>query len=42
MVEIPLAYHHVMLDQPLSLVTAIRTLLSDWRHSSAVPPEWTY
>jgi pimeloyl-ACP methyl ester carboxylesterase len=39
-IEIPNAYHHVMLDQPLSLVTAIRTLLSDWRHSSAVPPEW--
>jgi pimeloyl-ACP methyl ester carboxylesterase len=40
-IEIPQAYHHVMLDQPLSLVTAIRTLLGDWRHSSAVPPEWT-
>ncbi|HUZ10346.1 MAG TPA: alpha/beta hydrolase [Acidimicrobiales bacterium] len=38
-VEIPLAYHHVMLDQPLSLVTAIRTLLADWRHSSAAPPD---
>lgn len=40
-IEIPDAYHHIMLDQPLSLVTAIRTLLADWRHSSAVPPEWT-
>jgi pimeloyl-ACP methyl ester carboxylesterase len=39
-IEIPLAHHHVMLDQPLSLVTAVRTLLADWRHSSAVPPEW--
>ena len=39
-IEIPLAYHHVMLDQPLSLVTAIRTLLADWRHSSAVPAAW--
>jgi pimeloyl-ACP methyl ester carboxylesterase len=39
-IEIPLAYHHVMLDQPLSLVTAVRTLLADWRHSSAVPPSW--
>jgi hypothetical protein len=32
-IEIPLAFHHVMLDQPLSLVTAIRTLLADWEHS---------
>jgi pimeloyl-ACP methyl ester carboxylesterase len=39
-IEIPLAHHHVMLDQPLSLVTAVRTLLADWRHSSVVPPEW--
>lgn len=36
-IEIPAAHHHVMLDQPLSLVTAIRTLLADWRHSAAVP-----
>jgi pimeloyl-ACP methyl ester carboxylesterase len=40
-IEIPLAYHHVMLDQPLSLITAIRTLLADWRHSAAVPKEWS-
>ncbi len=32
-VEIPLAYHHMMLDQPLSLVAALRTLLADWEHS---------
>ena len=32
-VEIPLAYHHMMLDQPLSLLTALRTLLADWEHS---------
>lgn len=32
-IEIPLAWHHVMLDQPLSLVTGIRTLLADWEHS---------
>ena len=32
-VEIPAAGHHVMLDQPIALVTAIRTLLSDWDHS---------
>jgi pimeloyl-ACP methyl ester carboxylesterase len=40
-IEIPLAHHHVMLDQPLSLITAIRTLLADWRHSAAVPKEWS-
>jgi pimeloyl-ACP methyl ester carboxylesterase len=34
LIEIPAAGHHVMLDQPLALVTGIRTLLSDWDHSS--------
>lgn len=33
-VEIPAAGHHVMLDQPLALVTGLRTLLADWRHST--------
>jgi pimeloyl-ACP methyl ester carboxylesterase len=33
-IEIPAAGHHVMLDQPLALVTGIRTLLSDWDHST--------
>ena len=32
-IQIPLAYHHVMLDQPIALVTAVRSLLADWRHS---------
>ena len=32
-VEIPEAGHHAMLDQPLVLTTAIRTLLADWDHS---------
>ena len=32
-IEIPEAYHHMMLDQPLLLVTGLRTLLSDWDHS---------
>ena len=32
-IEIPAASHHVMLDQPIALVAAIRTLLSDWDHS---------
>lgn len=35
-IELPLAYHHVMLDQPLLLVTAVRSLLADWRHSYAI------
>ena len=32
-IEIPEAGHHLMLDQPLPLVTAIRTLAADWDHS---------
>ncbi len=32
-VEIPLAGHHMMLDQPLLLLTALRSLLADWEHS---------
>ena len=32
-VEIPAAGHHIMLDQPIALVAALRTLLSDWDHS---------
>lgn len=32
-IEIPAAGHHIMLDQPIALVAAIRTLLSDWDHS---------
>jgi len=32
-VELPQAGHHAMLDQPLVLLTAIRTLLADWDHS---------
>ncbi len=32
-VEIPQAQHHVMLDQPLALVAALRALLADWHHS---------
>lgn len=32
-IEIPDAGHHVMLDQPLALVTGIRTLLGEWEHS---------
>ena len=32
-VELAEAGHHPMLDQPLILLTAIRTLLADWDHS---------
>jgi len=32
-VEIPQAYHHMMLDQPLPLLAAVRALLADWEHS---------
>ena len=38
-IEIPLAGHHMMLDQPLLVVAALRTLLADWEHS--VPFERT-
>jgi pimeloyl-ACP methyl ester carboxylesterase len=38
-IEIPAAGHHVMLDQPLALVTGLRTLLSDWDHSLPAPGE---
>jgi len=33
-VEIPDAHHHVMLDQPLATIAAIRALLADWDHST--------
>lgn len=32
-IELPEAGHHPMLDVPLVLLTAIRTLLADWEHS---------
>jgi pimeloyl-ACP methyl ester carboxylesterase len=31
--SIPQAHHHLMLDQPLAFVAALRTLLADWEHS---------
>ena len=37
-VEIPQAQHHVMLDQPLALVAALRALLADWEHSTPRSP----
>ena len=33
-ISIPEARHHIMLDQPLAFVSALRTLLAEWRHSS--------
>lgn len=33
-VEIPQARHHVMLDQPIAFVSALRAILADWEHSS--------
>ena len=32
-IAIPEAHHHLMLDQPLAFVAALRTLLADWDHS---------
>ena len=32
-IEVPQARHHVMLDQPLAFVAALRALLADWNHS---------
>ncbi len=32
-VEVPSAYHHLLLDQPLALITGLRAILSDWEHS---------
>jgi hypothetical protein len=29
-IEIPNSHHHVMIDQPLALVSALRTLLATW------------
>jgi pimeloyl-ACP methyl ester carboxylesterase len=34
-IEIPEARHHVMLDQPLAFVAALRTLLEEWRYSTS-------
>jgi pimeloyl-ACP methyl ester carboxylesterase len=35
-ISLPLAGHHAMLDEPISLVVGLRTLLADWRHSEPV------
>lgn len=33
-IEIPHAHHHLILDQPLACIAALRTLLAEWRHSA--------
>jgi pimeloyl-ACP methyl ester carboxylesterase len=38
LIEIPAAGHHIMLDQPVALAAALRTLLSDWDHSLPAEP----
>jgi pimeloyl-ACP methyl ester carboxylesterase len=37
LVEIPQAHHHLMLDQPLAFIAALRALLADWEHSVPRP-----
>lgn len=32
-VEIPQSHHHLLLDQPLAFLAAVRALLADWAHS---------
>ena len=33
MIDIPRAHHHIMLDQPLAFVSAVRALLEAWRRA---------
>ena len=40
-IQIPLAGHHLMLDQPLLLITALNALLADWDHSEPLKREET-
>jgi pimeloyl-ACP methyl ester carboxylesterase len=39
LVEIPQAHHHLMLDQPLAFIAALRALLADWEHSVPRRPQ---
>jgi pimeloyl-ACP methyl ester carboxylesterase len=39
LVEIPEAHHHLILDQPLAFVAALRALLADWEHTIPRPIE---
>jgi pimeloyl-ACP methyl ester carboxylesterase len=36
MIEVPTAGHHVMLDQPIALITGLRALLSAWESKDAI------
>lgn len=38
-IELPTAGHHPMLDVPLILLTAVRSILADWAHSTPLPAE---
>jgi pimeloyl-ACP methyl ester carboxylesterase len=33
LIEIPEAHHHLILDQPLAFIAALRAILADWEHS---------
>jgi pimeloyl-ACP methyl ester carboxylesterase len=37
-VAIPDAYHHLIIDQPLAFVAALRAILADWEHSTPYRP----
>ena len=36
-VEVPEVQHHVLLDQPIALVTALRAVLGSWRPVGSAP-----
>jgi pimeloyl-ACP methyl ester carboxylesterase len=38
LVEIPEAYHHLLLDQPIAFIASVRALLADWEHSTPRTP----
>ncbi|MEX2551048.1 MAG: alpha/beta hydrolase [Nitriliruptoraceae bacterium] len=41
MLEVPEAHHHLLLDQPLAVVTAVRGVLAAWRPIGQAPAEVT-
>ena len=38
-VEVPEARHHLMLDQPLAVVAALRSILASWDPIGRPPPD---
>ena len=34
LIEVPEAYHHVMIDQPLAFVAALKGLLAGWERAA--------